>query len=104
MIVALLACATMPPVAPADAWAPMAPDVDDAAAGDPPCVAGSWSVSCPGCTPPWSRTVVVTCVGAGPVTWEADLVEAAVGPDGGLGAVRSARPGEDWTIYQGGAP
>ena len=102
MILALLACATMPPVAPADAWAPMAPDVDDATAGDPPCVPGSWSVSCPGCTPPWSRTVVVTCVGEGPASWEADLVERALEDRGGLAALRAAGAGEDWSIIYGG--
>lgn len=73
-------------------------ELSDPRAGVAPCHPGPWSVSCPACTPPWSRAVVVTCVGEGPVTWEEDMTEAALGPDGGLGAVRSARPGEDWTI------
>ena len=86
------------PVAPADAWVPMAPDVDDPAAGDPPCEAGAWTVT----TPRGSVTVTVACVGDGPATWEADLVEAALQPDGGLGAARAASPGEDWTVNRGG--
>ena len=91
MILALLACAALQAVAPADAWAPMAPDVDDPTAGDPPCVPGAWTVA----TPRGSTTVTVTCVGDGPPTWEADMLPERR---------TEATFGEDWTIYQGGTP
>ena len=92
MILAILACVTLSAVvAPVDGWVPMAPDVDDPAAGDPPCVPGSWTVT----TPRGSVTVTVACVGTGPASWEADLVLAATGG-------RSAETaGEDWTVYKG---
>ena len=95
-MILLLSCATLATLAPApvDGWVPMAPDVDDPRAGDTPCQAGAWAVACPSCTPPWSRPVVVACVGDGPPTWEEDMVAA-------IGGRSDEAMGEDWTIYRG---
>lgn len=87
MTLLLLACATLASVvtSESDDWVPMAPDVDDPHAGDPPCQAGWWQVT----TPRGTTQVEVACVGSGPPTWEADL----------LPETRTAETaGEDWSI------
>ena len=67
---------------------------------EPPCMAGTWFVSCPGCDPAWSETVVVRC-GLWTREWELALVEEALAGRGGLEGWRAADgpgAGEDLVV------
>lgn len=66
------------------------------------CEVGAWTVACPNCTPPWSRTTTVDC-SAGEA-WSVELLDQALANEGGLQAAREARPADDWTITGGVDP
>lgn len=93
MTLLLLACAALQVVAPGPAL-----DVESLYTAEEQCEAGAWTVACPSCTPPWSRTATVDCSASD--AWSVELLDQALAEEGGLAGARQARPGEDWDITQ----
>lgn len=102
MILLLFACAGLLSAVPAEPEAP-----STSATNEPtpycdvrPCAAGTWEVSCSGCSPAWARTTIVTCESSPPELWEVDLLDQAFADVGGLAAARTTWPGDDWRVVQ----